>query len=488
MLSLIHHLRQIECVAARVLQSRDASGNNGLDTESEEGQEDDGGEGVEDERELFFSRWFNNALMSDSVLFKTWSDIFKIRPASQGRRKTHATNRRTGGRIEPPQELNTSRIFRRVAVDYRKVYKEQAELEIQWTKESKDHSIATDDNLTDFKTFSVSKNLKGVSFLKEIIESGIDSHEEEDPYASIIQGDGGFVLKYSHTVPALFLRGAFLTSNPNMDFHVLCHGFNWTNDLFEWGWSYHAPTQEFERGGMDTDNFEQLSIYLLESPELKKIRQKTIQSNLRRICIWMEFHSHVAVLCWDELKELTLFKHHFTVYCNMGGETMDVNAFKKGLEKVLRTKQILNEDEDMRFHVEYVELGFFRTKIDFGCVSVMARSSLVLSWFEGFNFDVMLIRKMKEMETTTLAFHHMRDKYVLFEKQLFDFISKQSQKGNLILFPPSLNARFVNALDISLVAMDMQGNCIEYVFFGDTYGFQKKDFNPPKPEARCVIS
>ena len=51
----------------------------------------------------------------------------------------------------------------------------------------------------------------------------------------------------------------------------------------------------------------------------------------------------------------------------------------------------------------------------------------------------------------------MRDKYTLFEEDLFNFVLTKTDQGYIILFPPSLDAHFVNASKITLKTTDVYG-------------------------------
>jgi len=483
MLSLMSHLQNIEFIATRVLQVGVGGDNTtrvnlntdseGVTTDEDAGDlttEDEDDEG--DELNEKFSLWFTGAQLHDTTQLRKWNKYFNDNPRIKGKRL---------------KDFDIQHIISRVAVDYRPVYTEQHVLVDEWCKKT-ENTTQNEQSMLNFKTFKTSNTLKGIDFLKEKIDSETDTSAIANPHGTMIQGDGGFVIKYSHTIPALFLRDAFRRSNnSNMEFHVLCHGFKFEEGMFEWDWSY-ANTPSGEKGGQESDNSEYFATLLLNSDDLRSIRAGPVEKNLRRICIWLQVHEHVMLLCWDEFRVPTFFRHYFTIYCNMGGETTNTGSIKKGLEKVFRKNGILDEEEEMRFDVRYSYEGIFRTKIDFACVSAMARSGLVLSWFESLNFNVMLDGQLKDKRTTTKAFYLMRDNYALFEEHLFEFVSEKSKGGHMILFPPSLNAHFINVLNVSLIAMDVEGRCTEYVYFGDKHKFQTKNFVPPKQEARCVIS
>ena len=463
MIFLIHLLRQIELQSTRMLRSLGSDSE--LSTETTEDSEE--------ETQSKFATWFFSACKKDTALIKAWKKCFQH---EEGINNTHS-----------------EKIIKAVPgnLNYRKIFIQQLNLEKKWCQTPGNKSDLSSDHLS-FKTFLCSGEIKGFAFLKEsedpdtLTFEKTDSSPEQNDFKTIIQGDGGFLTKYSHTVPALFLQTAFANANNlDIDFHLLCHGFKYNSEMFEWGWSY-SSGYATNPDGVSTDNWVDFAGHLLTSDDLKEIRKTELTKNIRRICIWMQLHKHVITLCWDEFRNYDTFKHYFTIYCNMGNDVTDVKGIMTGIKEVLRNKEIIQNNENIEYADEVVDRGFFRTDIDFACVSVMARCGLYLSWFESAHLNPSLTSIINNQKETEEDFKSMRKKYELFEIDLFNFIETQSETNHLILLPPSLNAHFVNTSKILLVTMNMKSDCTEYKYFGEKHKFQR--INSNQIPRKCVIS
>ena len=117
---------------------------------------------------------------------------------------------------------------------------------------------------------------------------------------------------------------------------------------------------------------------------------------------------------------------------------------------------------------------------DFLCVSYMTRCTLILSMFEGLFFDFSIKRTDKE------KIGELRLVYRQFEIDTFEFMTKMINKGHIVLFSSSLDAKFVDINEICLAVMDQKGICKFYRYAGPKKKYVTGDLSDVQPV--CLIS
>jgi hypothetical protein len=390
-------------------------------------------------------------------------------------------------------------------IDYIGILKEQNSLITQWAGKTPDNiDTKEDDRRMTLRTLSSSGRLKGF-FPFSSVNDGIDEKHDPEPssdpleailkrlqrlstrkaHSTFLTEEGGLLKMHAHSIPALFIRPhlAALT-NPNIDFHVLCHGFRFTAEQEEWGWStvYNLMSEEFEE--KPVRNEYELAALLLDSPALKKIRGTSTPKTLRRICIWLQTKEHVAMFCWDEYRLSSGRVHEFALCDNLGARTsfLDHQSFRYGFERALTERSIaLDDEKDWSTHA--FDPDYMKVQDDFLCTSYMARYTLISSMFEALLFA----KTATQRKYAALDLGGLKMVYRQFEHDLFDFMKTKTKEKKIVLLSPSLDASFVDVNAISLVAMDVNGACASYFYAGSTRKFVARNASGG-PERGCAIS
>lgn len=310
------------------------------------------------------------------------------------------------------------------------------------------------------------------------------THSQEDVInRTFLAGDGGMINLHSHTIPALFIQNHLISlQNPSMEFHVLCHGFHFSIENWEWGWEWgwDEYTRKFE--DHQSSNHRYFAAALLDSEALKKIRSRTFSKDLRRICIWLQTRSHVCMLCWDEYRERKQSRHFFHVCDNMDTRYsyLEFEDFKEGFEDALMEREIVQDSTELYWGFGPLHQPDMIMDEDFLCVSFMTRYTLILSMFEGFFVDAGIWRSFRG------KIGDLKMIYRQFEIDIFEFITEMTNKGNIVLFTPELDAKFMNINSMSLVVMGKHGICASYHYAGVEKKFTTRKIKDVRPS--CVVS
>ena len=300
---------------------------------------------------------------------------------------------------------------------------------------------------------------------------------------TFLSGDGGMNSLHAHSIPALFIQNHIISlQNPNMEFHVLCHGFHYSVYNWRWGWELEWDVYGQKHENNPSSNHRYFAASLLDSEALKKIRSETSSKDIRRICIWLQTSGHVCMLCWDEYRERKQLRHVFHVCDNVDTENSPLNFedFKEGFQDALMERHIVRNSREMYWGFGPLQDPWMIVEEDFLCVSFMTRYTLILSMFEGFFVDAGLwIHFQGEMGDLKLIYRQ-------FEIDLFEFITEMTNRGNIVLFTPEMDAMFLNINSMSLVVMGKHGIGASYHYAGVEKKFTTKKIEDVSPT--CVVS
>jgi hypothetical protein len=447
-------------------------------------QWDEGGE----ESETPVWEWREEALKNDEDQMKKWKKYFRISKTKEQKSMSE--------RLEEMQIVQTAGI-----INYDKVIPRLKENISAWLKNNKSNRVGQDDDSYVMCTelFSGEK-LKG--FFPFLFLLDIDPHvheEETESVLSHLKKDikmretfenrtfltrcGGLANIHAHTIPALFIQHHLVSlENPNMEFHVLCHGYDFETDNSDWSWTMKWDYDEDDYVAKSTFNEMEFATFVLESEALRKIRRRKISKSLRRICIWLKTQEHVCLFCWDEYRDKDVFSHVLHICDNMEAYRSMLNhkVFKEGWEQALINTATVQSREELHWGQSPIDAHDIILKDDFLCVSFMSRCTLMLATFEAIFWDGNIQGAWKK------RIGKLKMVYRQFEIDIFEFISKMIKKGCIVLFPPEFDAKFVNINAASLVVMDEKGICTSYHYAGVEKKFTTKKIKDVRPT--CVVS
>ena len=77
-----------------------------------------------------------------------------------------------------------------------------------------------------------------------------------------------------------------------------------------------------------------------------------------------------------------------------------------------------------------------------------------------------------------------------FEIDIYLFTRDRVNKKYIVLFPSTLNTRYLEVNQVTLMTMDVHGNCKEYHYHGIKFKFKSVDWKPPpqSEDSGCYIS
>jgi hypothetical protein len=420
-----------------------------------------------------FDEWLKGAFKRDDVQKHRWTRYFKI--------KDKLT----------PKQIQVAEVLERGTISvhglqYAAPIATLNQNILEWKRRSENNvDMEVDKARMNLRTLSDSGGLRGFfPFNVELPDSDSEGEADALKVSMFLEEDGGLSTLHSHAIPALFIQNHLAAlKNPCMDFHVMCHGFRYElgeTDL--WGWTLSLDAYD-EWENVRSSNEYELALSLLDSQAFQNILSQQSTKSMRRICIWLMTHGHVAMLCWDEYR-LSGKKHHIFAICDNlfdGGGVLDYKEFTHGFEAALRERHIA-VGEPKEWCNDACCPGQMKVEHDFLCASFMARFTLMLSVFESF-FRLNYGAKERYAD---LAMGEIKWVYRNFEMDIFIFIRDKAEEQKIVLFSPSLDAPFVNISAVSLVVMDVNGSCTPYRYDGKKREFIESS-DPFSTDEFCIV-
>ena len=472
--------------------------------------EESDGDGIVFEELDEFEQWLFNANRHDNIQLEKWRKYFN--PALT------MDQIRTSDRLRRmPSISSITEDF-----DYVDIFKKNEQLMKTWKLENsplRNIWKERDLNLRIDVLNTVDKGLIGFNFFNEIIRRHLRLLEpnpskkllrrfQNDRNHTFINDNGSFYEKYCFTIPALFLQHHLQTlQNEHLDFHVVCQGFKFESvkNVLGYEQRYNVYAEQLEL--MAVRNYDKQIQAMVTSETVRRIRQNPIDSQrytIRRICFWINTKDHVFVVCWDEYAVPTVVQHMLSIIDNMYPESMvEIDQLREAFEKAIRliekeesytsdTDSVVSDQSNQIYYIKFQWYNLDWTRHvpfekDFICVSFMARCTLYLSMFEGAIFNFKFDKKLYENKP---LLEHLQMVYRQFEIDLYCFTRDRVNKGYIVLFPSTLNTRYLEVNQITLMTMDVHGNCKEYRYYGIKYRFKSVDWKPPTRDEDfgCYIS